>query len=93
MTWKKTLMYSSFAAGAVLFFTGRRSAGMVAAGIGVATLAADNTEKIQELWHRMPEYIDKGAKLVNMAATFLDRVAEQQGEGQHDMSVADGGRY
>ncbi len=87
MDWKKTLMYGSFAVGAVLFFTGRRSAALVATGVGIATLAADNPEKIQELWRRMPEYLDKGVKLVDMATTFLDRVAEQEG----DMLVADGG--
>jgi hypothetical protein len=87
MNWKKTLMYGSFAAGAVLFFTGRRSAALVATGVGIATLAADNPEKVQELWRRMPEYLDKGVKLVDMATTFLDRVAEQEG----DMLVADGG--
>jgi hypothetical protein len=93
MNWKKTLMYGSFAAGAVLFFTGRRPAGLVVAGIGVATLAADNPEKFRELWHRMPDYLDTGAKYVNMAATFLERVAEQTSEVHRDMPVADGGRY
>ncbi len=87
MNWKKTLMYGSFAAGAVFFFTGRRSAGLLATGVGIATLAADNPEKFQELWRRMPEYLDKGVKLVDMATTFLDRVAEQEG----NMLVADGG--
>jgi hypothetical protein len=94
MNWKKTLMYGSFAAGAVLFFTGRRSAGLVATGVGIATLAADNPEKFQELWRRMPDYldkgvklVDKGVKLVDMATTFLDRMAEQEG----DMLLADGG--
>ena len=91
MNWKKTLMYGSFAAGAVLFFTGRRSAGLVATGIGVATLAAQNPEKLQKIWDHMPDYLDKGVKLVDMATTFLDRVAEQDGEGSADMFPADGG--
>jgi len=87
MTWKKTLMYGSFAAGAVLFITGRKPAGLVMAGIGVATLAADNPEKLKELWQRMPDYLDKGAKFANMAASFLDRVTEPPGEGHLDAPV------
>jgi hypothetical protein len=55
--------------------------------VGIATLAADNPEKLQELWRRMPDYLDKGVKLVDMATTFLDRMAEQEG----DMLLAEGG--
>lgn len=93
MNWKKALMYGSFATGAVLFFTGRRPAALVLAGVGVATFAADNPEKFQELWHRMPEYIDRGAKFVNMAAAFLEPPSEQEDESHGDMFVADGGRH
>ncbi len=78
MDWKKALMYGSFAAGAVLFLTGRRPAGLAVAGIGVATLAAEHPEKLEELWRRMPEYVDKGAKLVDIAASFLERLGEQR---------------
>jgi hypothetical protein len=74
--WKKALIYGSFAAGAVLFLRGRRPAGLAVAGIGVATLAAEHPEKFEELWRRMPEYVDKGSKLVDLAATFLERIAE-----------------
>ena len=45
MDWKKTLMIGSFAAGAILFLTGRRPAGLAIAGIGVATFAAEHPEK------------------------------------------------
>ena len=78
MDWKKALIYGSFAAGAVLFLTGRRPAGLAVAGIGLATFASENPEKFEELWRRMPEYIDKGSKFVDMAATFLERLGQQQ---------------
>lgn len=76
MDWKKALIYGSFAAGAVLFLRGRRPAGLVVAGIGVATLAAEHPDKVEELWRRMPEYVDKGSKLVDLVAAFLERIAE-----------------
>ncbi|MGC2695873.1 MAG: hypothetical protein WA738_08780 [Candidatus Angelobacter sp.] len=93
MDWKKTLMYGSFAAGAVLFFTGRRPAGLAVAGIGVATFAAEHPEKFEEIWHHMPEYIEKGSKFVDMASNFLERLSEQKGGGYRNMPVAGGTRY
>ena len=93
MDWKKTLIYGSFAAGAVLFLTGRRPAGLVIAGIGVATLAAEHPEKFQELWRQMPEYIEKGSKFVDMASSFLERMGEQRSGGYRNMPVAGGTRY
>jgi S-formylglutathione hydrolase FrmB len=92
MDWKKTLMIGSFAAGAILFLTGRRPAGLAVAGIGVATFAAEHPEKFEELWHRMPEYIEKGSKLVDMASTFLERMGQERG-GYRNMPAAGGNRF
>jgi len=78
MNWKKALMYGSFAAGAALFITGHRPAGVAVAAIGVATLAAQHPDKIEELWRRLPEYLEKGGKLVDTASTFLDRLGEHR---------------
>src|SRR5262249_22061600 len=78
MDWKKTLIFGSFAAGAVLFLTGRRPAGLAVAGIGVATLAAEHPEKMQELWRRLPEYVDRSGKLVDTAANILWKLAEHR---------------
>lgn len=83
--WKKALIYGSFAAGAALFLSGRRSTGLVVAGIGVATLAARHPEKLEELWRRMPEYVDKGGKLVDMTASLLERVGELRSGGYRSL--------
>jgi hypothetical protein len=93
MDWKKALIYGSFAAGALLFLTGRRPAGLAVAGIGLATLASENPEKFEDLWRRMPEYIEKGSRFVDMAAAFLERIGEQQAGGYRNMPVAGGTRY
>jgi hypothetical protein len=92
MDWKKTLIVGSFAAGAILFLTGRRPAGLAVAGIGVATFAVENPEKFEELWHRMPEYIEKGSKFVDMASTFLERMGQER-SGYRNMPVAGGNRF
>ena len=93
MDWKKTLIYGSLAAGAILFVTGRKPAGMIVAGIGLATLAAEHPEKFEQLWRRMPEYIEKSGKFVDMAAAFLEKISQQQGGGYRNMPIAGGSRY
>ena len=93
MDWKKALIYGSFAAGAVLFITGRRPAGIAVAGIGLATFASSHPEKFEELWKRMPEYLEKGSKVVDMAATFLERLGQQREGGYRNIPAAGGSRY
>jgi hypothetical protein len=93
MDWKRALIYGSFVAGAVLFLSGRRPVGIAIAGIGLATFASEHPEKLEELWKRMPEYIDKGSKVVDMAATFLERLGQQRGAGYRNMPAAGGTRY
>ena len=93
MDWKKGLIYGSFAAGALLFLSGRRPVGLAIAGIGLATLAAEHPEKFEELWQRMPEYIEKGNKFVESAATLLEKLSQQQGGGYRNIPVAGGSRY
>lgn len=78
MDWKKALMYGSFAAGAALFLSGRRPAGVAFAAIGAATLAAQHPDRLEDLWRRMPEYLDKSSKLVDLASTFLERLGEHR---------------
>ncbi len=91
MDWKKALIFGSFATGAVLFLTGRRPAGLAIAGIGVATLASEHPEKLQELWRRLPEYVDRSGRLVDTAANILEKLAEHRG-GFRNISMAGGNR-
>lgn len=79
MDWKKVVIFGSFAAGVALFFTGRRPAGLAVAGIGVATLASEDPEKLRELWRRLPEYVDRSGRLVDTAANILEKLIEQRG--------------
>lgn len=86
MDWKKGLMYGSFAAGAILFITGRRPAGLAVAGIGVATLIAEHPEKFEDLWQRMPEYIDKGGRLLDRAAGLIELLGQERGSGLRNIA-------
>lgn len=86
MDWKKGLIYGSFAAGAILFIFGRRPAGLAVAGIGVATLIAEHPEKFEEVWDRMPEYIDKGGRLLDRAAGFIELLGQERAPGLRNIA-------
>ncbi|HLJ88073.1 MAG TPA: hypothetical protein VKZ53_14720 [Candidatus Angelobacter sp.] len=91
MDWKKTLVFGSIAAGAALFMSGRKPAGLAVAGIGVAVFASQNPEKLEEIWNRMPEYVEKGSRVVDIAAGFLERFSPRG--GYRNVSAAGGNRY
>lgn len=94
MDWKKVMIYGSLAAGALLILTGRRPAGLVLTGAGLAAFASENPEKFEELWTRVPEYIEKSGKVADMAATFLERLSQPtSGGGYRNIPVAGGNRY
>jgi len=93
MDWKKGLIYGSLTAGALLFLTGRRPVGLAIAGVGLATLAVEHPEKFEEIWNRLPEYIEKGSKFVDGAATFMEKLSQQQGGGYRNIPVAGGSHY
>ena len=76
--WKRAVILGSLGAGAVLAVSGRRTAGAVLAGVGVAVLASEHPEKVQQLWERAPEYLEKGNQVMNMVSSFMERLAEYQ---------------
>ncbi len=76
--WKQALILGSLGAGAVLALSGRRKAGTLLAGVGIAVLAAEYPEKMQQLWERAPEYMEKGTQIMNTVSSFLQRFSEQQ---------------
>src|SRR5579883_1906703 len=75
--WKKIVMYALFGFAAFMFLRGKRTAGLAAAGVGLATLASEHPEKLKELWERAPEYLEKGHRLVNSAQSLIERIVEQ----------------
>ncbi len=76
--WKRAVIFGALGAGAVLALTGRRTAGIVLAGAGIAVLASEHPEKVQQLWENAPEYMEKGTQIVNLVSGFLERLTEYQ---------------
>ncbi len=74
--WKKAVIFGSIGAGAVLFATGRRPAGLILAGIGAATLASEYPDRLQEIFERAPEYMDRGNELMAAISRIAQRVVD-----------------
>ena len=75
--WKRMVMIGSFAAAAVLVFTGKRNAAFAAAGVGLVTLASEHPDKLQKIWDVAPDYIEKGSRLVSEVGGLVEKIAEK----------------
>jgi hypothetical protein len=76
--WKQALIFGSLGASIYLLLSGRKPAAGVLAGLGLAALASEYPEEMQRLWERAPEYVDRANRIVNVAAAFLERLAEHR---------------
>ena len=74
--WKQVLVAGAFGASAVLFMKGRRPAGVIAAGIGLATLASEYPEYFEKLRRELPNYVDRGTQFLDLVSRFGDRLAD-----------------
>ena len=76
--WKRILSFGCLGASAFLLMTGRKPAAGVLAGVGLAALASEYPEHLQRFWERAPDYVNKGNRVLSMAATFLEHLAEHR---------------
>jgi hypothetical protein len=84
--WKRALVFGSLGAGLLLLLTGKRPAGVVAATLGLVTLASEHPEKFREMWERAPEFLDRGNRVVETISRVAERIADYRARG---MSLRD----
>ena len=85
--WKKALLAGSAGAGAILFLKGKPAAGLVLAGVGLATLASEYPEKFAEFRENLPDYVDRGTSFLNVVSRAGERLAEaaeRRGSGWYE---------
>ncbi len=74
--WKVALVGGAAGVGTIMFLKGKWTAGIILAGVGVATLASEYPEQFAEVRHRLPDFIHRGNNFLEVASRVGDRLAE-----------------
>jgi hypothetical protein len=79
--WKRAVVGGAACASAIFFLTGKRAAGVIFAGVGLATLAAEYPEKFAEIRDRIPDYVDRGTHFLDVVSRVGERIADGERRG------------
>lgn len=79
--WKVALIGGSAGVGTVLFLKKKWTAGIILAGVGLATLASEYPEKFEEVRRRLPDFIERGNNFLEVASRVGDRLAQAAENG------------
>ena len=92
--WKRALTAAAAGVSVVCFVKGKQTAGLVFAGVSLATLASEYPEEFREIRDRVPSYVNRGMKLLETVTQVGERMAEgAQGRGREWYEVLlDGAR-
>ncbi len=85
--WKKALVAGSIGVATVLFLKKNYPAGVLASGIGLAVLAAEYPEKFEKVRRSLPDYFDRGMRVIEMAERAGRRISDQGSLDWGDMGV------
>jgi len=80
--WKRAVVAGSVGAAAVLMLKGRRPAGLLAAGVGLAVLVSEYPETFERIREEIPTYVRQGTRFLDAAmraGAKLSDFAESRG--------------
>ena len=75
-SWKKAAVLGSIGAAAILFMKKKYPAGVLATGVGLALLASEYPEKFEQVKRSLPEYFERGMRVMEMAGQAGRRITE-----------------
>jgi hypothetical protein len=79
--WKKAVVAGAVSAAAILFLKRRFPAGVLVGGIALAVVAAEYPEKFEQVRRSLPDYFDRGMRVMEMAGRAGQRITEGAGRG------------
>ena len=82
--WKKAVVAGSIGAATVLFLKKKYPAGVLATGVGLAVLASEFPEKFEKVRRSLPDYFDRGMRVMEMAARAGKRITDAAGRSAVD---------
>ena len=74
--WKKAVLAGSSAIAIISLLKGHRAGSLIFGGVALATLASEYPEKMAEIRRKMPDYIDRGTTLLEIASRIGERLAD-----------------
>jgi hypothetical protein len=74
--WKRALVAGSAGAAMIMFLKRKPTAGIILAGVGLATLASEYPDKFAEFRQRLPEFIERGNTFLDVVSRAGERLAE-----------------
>jgi hypothetical protein len=74
--WKTAVVAGTVGTGLVLLLSGKKTAGIVLAGVGAAVLASEYPDKLEEFRDRLPRYAEQGMRILDNVSRAGERFAE-----------------
>jgi hypothetical protein len=82
--WKKAAVAGVIGAATVLFLKKKYPAGVLATGVGLAVLASEFPDKFERVRQSLPDYFDRGMRVMEMAARAGKRISDAAGRSAID---------
>lgn len=80
--WKKAVLAGSAVVSVILLLKGKRTAGLVVGGVGLATLAAEYPDEFAKFRRRLPDYVERASTYMDVVGRVGERLADAAG-GRH----------
>jgi len=74
--WKRAVIAGSAGAATVLILKGKRPAGVLVAGVGLAMLASEYPDKFERIREEIPGYVRQGTRFLDLAMTIGTRIGQ-----------------
>ena len=75
-SWKKAVVAGAIGAATIFFLKRRFPAGVLASGVALAVVAAEYPEKFERIRRSLPDYFDRGMRVLEMAGRAGKRIAD-----------------
>jgi hypothetical protein len=78
-SWKKAAVVATIGGAGILFMKKRFAAGLLSTGVGLAVLASEYPEKFDEVRKALPDYFERGMRVMEMAGRAGRRITDAAG--------------
>ena len=80
--WKRAVIAGSVGTAAILMLKGKRPAGVLVAGVGIAVLASEYPKQFERIREEIPMYVRQGTRFLELAMKIggkIEQLAQSRG--------------